>query len=332
MRANALFICHAGSGIGLGHLSRCLVAASALVSDLGLCVDLIIAGDTVDEGYYKHFPVNVEQCNLPLDVLLGESLKKNRYCLLGLDLFNQRGSDNIDQVLKKFSIAGTKIIAIDNLPGGSRFIDLLYIPSFSQSNLSSQSNKIKVVSGWDCYLLNIREDQKHKPAEENILILTGGSDSTGLGKVWPHLLSNKLKEKKTINWVTGPYAEKPNFPTHSNNKFVEHLAPTNLTDLMAGATVSSTVFGVSFFELIALGVPTVVFSPYGNKDKNELTEIERLGVALVAEDEVEATELLSVLINNKSKRERLKKQCGFVMRNFSGRKLSKEVHELLTRK
>jgi UDP-N-acetylglucosamine:LPS N-acetylglucosamine transferase len=55
---------------------------------------------------------------------------------------------------------------------------------------------------------------------------------------------------------------------------------------------------VSFFELLQLGVPTVVFSPYGEKDDPELQEIEQEGLAIVARDEKDATQKLTALMNN----------------------------------
>ena len=51
-------------------------------------------------------------------------------------------------------------------------------------------------------------------------------------------------------------------------------------------------------ELLRAGVPTVVFSPYGTKDDAELIEISRLGLALVARDEVHATMELARLMKD----------------------------------
>jgi UDP-N-acetylglucosamine:LPS N-acetylglucosamine transferase len=42
-----------------------------------------------------------------------------------------------------------------------------------------------------------------------------------------------------------------------------------------------TVFGVSFFEVLQYGIPTVVFSPYGVKDNKELDALSKEDVAIV---------------------------------------------------
>ena len=43
----ALVVCHAGEGLGLGHLTRALVVARALQKEIGAQVKLLIQGDVV---------------------------------------------------------------------------------------------------------------------------------------------------------------------------------------------------------------------------------------------------------------------------------------------
>lgn len=78
----------------------------------------------------------------------------------------------------------------------------------------------------------------------------------------------------------------------------QHLAPNGLQTLMSTTNYAVTVYGVSFFELLQLGVPTVVFSPYGERDDPELQEIEQEELAIVAKDEKDATQKLIALMNN----------------------------------
>ncbi|MFC1684811.1 hypothetical protein ACFL0R_04985 [Pseudomonadota bacterium] len=46
---NILIVCHAGAGLGLGHLTRSLVVASALLQERGADVNLQIQGNAVDK-------------------------------------------------------------------------------------------------------------------------------------------------------------------------------------------------------------------------------------------------------------------------------------------
>jgi UDP-N-acetylglucosamine:LPS N-acetylglucosamine transferase len=59
-----------------------------------------------------------------------------------------------------------------------------------------------------------------------------------------------------------------------------------------------TVFGISFFEILQYGVPSVVFSPYNNKDNEELEALKKEEVAMIANNSRLAVEGLFKLMNN----------------------------------
>jgi glycosyltransferase involved in cell wall biosynthesis len=99
--------------------------------------------------------------------------------------------------------------------------------------------------------------------------------------------------------------------------------------LMHRAAVAVTVFGVSFFELIALGVPTVVFSPYGEKDSRELQGIAEQRVALVAQDAEDAAEQAAMLLKNSDLRTVLSNNARNKLKNFDGEYFAEEVRLLL---
>jgi UDP-N-acetylglucosamine:LPS N-acetylglucosamine transferase len=99
---------------------------------------------------------------------------------------------------------------------------------------------------------------------------------------------------------------------------------------MACANYAVTVYGVSFFELLKLGVPTVVFSPYGQRDNRELQEIERQEVALVARDEVDATETLVSLMCNDEQAQRLSQSAKDKFRSSGVDRLCAEVKMLVS--
>jgi spore coat polysaccharide biosynthesis predicted glycosyltransferase SpsG len=69
---------------------------------------------------------------------------------------------------------------------------------------------------------------------------------------------------------------------------------------MNSANYAITIFGVSFFELLKMGVPTVVFSPYGAKDLLDMQYIAKAGIALVANDERDAVEQMEKLMQDEN--------------------------------
>jgi spore coat polysaccharide biosynthesis predicted glycosyltransferase SpsG len=156
-----------------------------------------------------------------------------------------------------------------------------------------------VLSGWDCFLLGVPPPIRTvwRP-DSDVLVLTGGSDPTGLGKTLPVQLNDRLAAKTRIDWVSGPYAVPPSFPSAPRVSFVLHRAPPCLDRLMDLASYALAVYGVSFYELLYYGVPTVVFSPYGDKDKAELAIVEAEGLALTARDAEDAVEQLHRLMQD----------------------------------
>jgi len=49
LQLSILFVVHAGEGVGLGHLTRSLVAARSLVLRLGADVDFVAVGQKIDD-------------------------------------------------------------------------------------------------------------------------------------------------------------------------------------------------------------------------------------------------------------------------------------------
>jgi UDP-N-acetylglucosamine:LPS N-acetylglucosamine transferase len=77
-------------------------------------------------------------------------------------------------------------------------------------------------------------------------------------------------------------------------------APDGLDAHMATCSFALTVFGVSLLELLKYGVPTVVFSPYGNANDTELEVLRSTGACCVARSAGEAVSALAELMANES--------------------------------
>jgi spore coat polysaccharide biosynthesis predicted glycosyltransferase SpsG len=205
---------------------------------------------------------------------------------------------------------------------------LIFLPSFLFVPPSDLQEGAPIIYGWDCFLLNIQEKPSDWKTGPNVLALTGGSDVSTLGKTWPSRLDKKLPLSTELHWVNGPFANRPCLPQLPRIQIKNHIAPAGLGLLMSTSNYAVTVFGVSFFELLYLGIPTVVFSPYESKDQLELKEISKLGLALVAENEIEATELLLELMNDESLARRLSLRSRAILSNSGANRLCLELANL----
>ena len=134
--------------------------------------------------------------------------------------------------------------------------------------------------------------------ESKVLILTGGSDVSKLGKTLPAQLDEVLGKDAEVHWVRGPFSRAPNLPNNCRLNWTIHNAPEQLDELIVQSDYVMTVFGVSFFEVLQYGIPTVVFSPYGIKDNKELDALSKEGVAIVEANSGRAINSLIELMNN----------------------------------
>jgi len=326
----ACVLCQAGAGIGLGHFSRASRIAGALESRLQATVQIYVVVPQGEDGL-AHF--DMAECISSLPPLKEQVLKgMNSFDVFVVDIPTNQVTDDLRNCLAAVRTGGASIVAVDNLELGSQ-VDLVFLPTFQQpNNIADISLPPRLVYGWDCFLLDeITRPIRWRPGHR-VLALTGGCDATNLGRNWPALLDASLPEGTELNWVTGPFAQAPVWPQTPRIRMTQHLAPRGLQHLMTTANYAVTVYGVSFFELLQLGIPTVVFSPYGEKDRAELNEIRRERLAIVASDEVDATEKLVGLMANHSLAAELASRGAEKLGSPGVNRLCEEIRRLQSRK
>ena len=77
-----------------------------------------------------------------------------------------------------------------------------------------------------------------------------------------------------------------------------HKSPDSIDELIVASHYVLTIFGVSFFEVLQYGIPTVVFSPYGDKDEKDLDAISKQNIAMVSNSPKECHEKLIAIMKN----------------------------------
>lgn len=322
----ALIVCHAGVGVGLGHLTRSLVIAKILRARFGADVRFLIQGDPLERDdletfFYQFVPSDCD--------IFGLIASQSFVDLVLFDFQPQRVPKTLGATISALRVAGSKVVAIDGLLAYRHELDLIFIPSFHFRPPFDLNEGAPIVFGWDCFLFDPQWEPVPWVPGRRVLALSGGSDATQLGNTWPALLNQSLREGTELHWVKGPFAAKPNWPATTRIKMIEHSAPAGLGPLMLQASYAITVFGVSFYELLHMGVPTVVFSPYGDKDAIELDSIAASGVALVAADEREATERLIELMNCDGLAQQLSGRAREAMGESGAFRLCAEIENLM---
>lgn len=304
-----LLVTQCGQEIGLGHLMRMVVFAHTLQDTLSAGVKLLVQGEVISHPELDLLPCRHigKQENL-MEAVEEELVEKTADAVI-FDLAQSWVPDDMHTSLERLVKQGRVLVGIDGLFEYADVLDMIHVPSFYLSpeiinQIQSSKNKATISYGWESYLLPRRQRSTRWQQGNKVLVLTGGSDVKGLGKLWPTLLDERLPVTTEVHWVQGPYADTPTFPEHSNLNWVCHQSPDNMQLLMSGTNYVLTVHGVSFFEALQLGIPTVVLSPSMNC-KDEMPALAEERVAIVADSPEEAVSALCDLMPDKARAQEL---------------------------
>lgn len=295
---SVLLVCHASATIGLGHLARLLALAQALRKADKTSPEFLIFGDPV--GNKELAPFN--PIFLPLSKDFNDSVKARVEILKShvvvFDLYPELISPSQEQLFKWLKKSGLYLVGIDALVGHCQVLDLTWVPSicFNTGQYENCAGRLK--SGWDSLLIQKRLPTRKWEPGRQVLVLTGGGDTTHLGRTLPGKLESMLESGTHIHWVCGPYSEPPIVPIESDKKWIIHSELTQLDELIVKSNYVLTVFGVSFFEVLQYGIPTVVFSPYKDRDEKVLFSLAEQEVAVVANDSTGAVQSLKELMRD----------------------------------
>ena len=301
-------VCHSGEASGLGHFSRTLSVARALAESDIFCVKLVVAGsafalDGLDEIELQEIPAHSD-----LFACLEQLIDAEEPKAFVFDLHPDSQLPNLRGFISGLKTRKIRTIAIDSLLELRDLLDLIWIPSCTFNEAEYSASTAKVKSGWDSFLIRRWERKGAWVPGDKILVLTGGSDPKKQCKSLPTLIDENIEQGKEVTWVRGPFAEFPNIPNKSRLNWRVVDSPSSLFSLCSEANYAISVFGVTVFELLQFGLPSVVFSPYGDKDSRALSELNRQGVALTAEGPELAVKKLSELLQDVGLAEQLSRQ------------------------
>ena len=278
-----LLVCHAGASIGLGHLTRMLALATALGRVGTSSKRLLIQGERIERDDLAGIDHSFIDLEIDLFDAVIEACDEFGPAVVVFDLHPKLLPTDFAARAAELSARGVGLVGIDGLLPFCDSLDITWVPSLLVDDAELARCEGTVHSGWDSFLLT-----KHLPTGEwfpgnKVLVLTGGSDVTNQHATLPTLLDMGLPDRSQISWVSGPFSGAPVLPAEPRLEWVVHQAPSGLDELIVESDYAITVFGVTFFELLQYGIPTVVFSPHENREFPELESVVTAGVAVVAD-------------------------------------------------
>ncbi len=321
--------CDAGPSVGLGHLSRMLFLAKSLRADHNMEVSVAVLSPS---------EIKLKQLyTLPHEYYLGSFvnavyriLKTVEPEVMIYDLSLERMKETNPEVFRSVRKLGCYQIGIDNLLRYSDVTDFTLVPAFRINSRYKEFIKKNVRWGWDSFLIplpgNVQATRNNK-----LLVLTGSSDTAGLGKILPQLFNEKLSVELEINWVQGPLAEAPVIPQNPKHTWVLHVAPEGLGELMSNCSYGLSVYGVSLFELISYKIPSVTLSPYNGRDEEDMQALETDGIALYGSDPANATQRVNELLSSYELFQSMQQTCSHLMQKTGVNTIAELIHSASNR-
>lgn len=280
-----------GRRFGLGHFGRSTVVNGRLQTDERLKVRQFVAHENSNQLREKIITNGATPLRIDgLSSAIKDPFKSPGLVLLDIP-WNQLGQD-VQEAIESARQEGNKVVGVDVPEKFLNCFDLVFQPNFSQGYRRKYP---KVVSGWDCFLLPHRARRTNQEREGTLVIAVGGSDVANLVDSWVRPLMESPGWFRTVEVIRGPFTR--NLPNENPEHVhvIDHRDAVDIPKILARASFGLCVYGISFFELLAAGIPTVTYSPYGPHHTAELREIESLGIALVAKSPEEAIDKLHEL-------------------------------------
>ncbi len=238
---------------GLGHLRRLLVLAERLADHHAAGVRLLLVGELPNLEVLSYWPHR--RCDRIATGLAALIEEKTPQAIV-FDLPCGQLLEEDRPMLQTLQDRGIALFSIDGAIPWPEHYQLDFVPSFY---MPAQAAHSKRLWGWGRYLLP--RFAKVSRARPRLLVMTGGSDVLGLGAVWPELLAANLPASLEITWVRGPFATEPRLPSSDDPRWHICHSPSDPYALMAEASMALVVYGVSLFECLAHGLPTVALLP-----------------------------------------------------------------------
>ena len=257
-----VFRCDSNNKIGLGHLVRCLAVANHLKRE-----SIIIFATDIDKSN-SHIENEYEIIYKKQDEDENKFLKRiNSELNPDILVLDKRYPYNkyILQELKKNSL---KIVIFDNNCEGMRECDEIIFPNahFNLNRLKGylEDDKIKKVKTGQDYvilrdeIIGVKENKTNQQNNIKIVVTTGGSDPEGV-LIKLSLLLKELNIKEDVYLLYGESFKHQNKLDALNLPNNFHKLPYSI-EYLTGSDVVICTFGMTVYEMIYLGLPTICIS------------------------------------------------------------------------
>ena len=262
---NILFRCDAAPDIGFGHVARCLTLAKAFRENYDCKIQFAMRRD--DNAISKvqiDFPVlrSTESPGFNYPEWLSECIDKTHSDVLILDVRDGLRSEELDV----FKAQGPLIVSIDDPEDKRLAADLIFYPPVPQVQKMDWTNFTgQFFSDWSYVIVSQDLEQKNtniqKKEKIELLISMGWSDPANLSLLALEALSQINRSIEVTIIIGGGFESRESILSmieSSHHHFVVIDSPDNIYPFLSKAQLAVVSFGVTAYEAVAVGVPTIL--------------------------------------------------------------------------
>lgn len=261
-----LIRCDGSSKLGLGHIIRCLALGMELrdTHGIGLCFALGEDGVGAEMVRRHYFPVDIRPAGIDEEGWIESLIQRFDPEALILDIRTDLGRT----ALHRWRQSGVGLAVIDD-PSDRRLEgDMVFYPPTPQVEEMDWSGFTgQRYTGWEWVLLRRQfarqgwDTRKSSyPLSPTLLVSMGGSDPANLTFKALEALDRLDGEFQSVV-VLGPgflhKVDLARWIASARRQYLLHFNVREMADLMAGADLAVGSFGVTAYELAAMGVPAI---------------------------------------------------------------------------
>jgi len=262
IRLSVLFRCDASPSIGLGHLVRCLALADELHEDHGVAVSFAMRASPLASAMVKRrsYPILRAPDGGVLDhqAWLSDCVLQSGAQILVVDV-----RDDLPQAaLNALAEKGTMIAVLDDLSDRRWAADLAFYPPVPQVRRVDWSGfRGRLCVGWEWIVLRSQFAEPF-PSRYNskcsLLIAMGGSDPAGLTLKAVRALDRLDEDFESVIIVGAGFCHRQalrDLLGQTRRRFAVREDVSEMSAAMAQADLAVCSFGMTSYELAAMGVP-----------------------------------------------------------------------------
>lgn len=336
-RPSILFRCEASPEIGMGHLIRCLALAEELQKTHGFQVSFAVNFDATGselvrrEGYRLYTPgVHTGTAG---ESWLETVLLRVGPDVLVLDIRNGPSAE----LLSNARVQRRLIVTIDDPESKRLAADLAFYPGAPQAHRldwTGFGGRLFAAPEWAILRRHFRANRaRNGNTPLRVLITTGGSDPTGLALKAVRAV-DQVEERFEPAIMLGPafchLAALQELLARTRKDFRIHTDPGDVAGLMNQSDLAVTSFGVTAYELAALGVPSVYLC-LSDDHSASASVLDSLGVGInagVYSDSASQdllTEKTSLLLRDRRLRNRMSETASTTFDALGASRISNQI-------